>query len=91
MATNNETIKLIIRTANSKSEDFDLELSSLSTIYDLKQQITLNHPTKPIPKDQRLIFSGKLLDDTSLLNQIFIKSTSGSSFMGYPADSYEGV
>jgi len=56
-------------------------MSFLLTVYDLKQKITLNHPTKPIPKDQRLIFSGKLLDDTSLLNQIFIKSTSGSSFM----------
>jgi len=92
MAFTNETIKLIIRTANNKYADFNLELSSLLTVYDLKQKITLNHPTKPvrkkikflfymkilyfnskIPKDQRLIFSGKLLDDTTLLHQIFIK------------------
>ncbi|CAF4942445.1 unnamed protein product [Rotaria sp. Silwood1] len=81
MASLNESIKLIIRTTNNKYVDFVLELSPLLTVYDLKQKITLNHPTKPIPKDQRLIFSGKLLDDASILNQIFIKSTSGSSFM----------
>jgi len=91
MASTNETIKLVIRLANNKYSDFNLELSSLLTVYDLKQKIALNHPTKPvrktkylfiknylffnfkIPKDQRLIFSGKLLDDTNLLNQIFLK------------------
>ncbi|CAF1410346.1 unnamed protein product [Rotaria sordida] len=81
MASSSESIKLIIRTTNNKYADFVLEISPLLTVLDLKQKITLNHPTKPIPKDQRLIFSGKLLDDTGVLNQIFIKSTSGSSFM----------
>ncbi|CAF1136522.1 unnamed protein product [Adineta ricciae] len=81
MATSNDTITLIIRTANNKYADFNLELSLLLTVYDLKQKIALNHPTKPIPKDQRLIFSGKLLDDASLLNQVFLKATTGSSFM----------
>ncbi|CAF3262157.1 unnamed protein product [Rotaria sp. Silwood2] len=81
MASSNESITLIIRTTNNKYADFFLELSPLLTVHDLKQKITLNHPTKPIPKDQRLIFSGKLLDDASVLNQVFIKSTSGSSFM----------
>ncbi len=48
MASNNETIKLIIRTANNKYPDFELEISSLLTVYDLKQKLTLNHPTKPV-------------------------------------------
>jgi hypothetical protein len=56
MAGTNESIKLIIRTANNKYADFSLELSSLLTVYDLKERITLIHPTKPIPKAQRLIF-----------------------------------
>jgi hypothetical protein len=48
MATTNEVIKLIIRTANNKYADFDLELSPLLTVYDLKQTITINHPTKAV-------------------------------------------
>ena len=48
MASINETIKLIIRTANNKHADFNLELSPLLSVYDLKQKITLNHPTKPV-------------------------------------------
>ncbi|CAF1259943.1 unnamed protein product [Rotaria magnacalcarata] len=81
MASANESIKLIIRTTNNKYADFLLELPPLITVYDLKQKITLNHPTRPVPRDQRLIFSGKLLDDSSLLNQVFVKPSSGSSFM----------
>ncbi|CAF3195593.1 unnamed protein product [Rotaria socialis] len=81
MASANESIKLIIRTTNNKYADFLLELPPLITVYDLKQKITLNHPTRPVPTDQRLIFSGKLLDDSSLLSQVFVKSSSGSSFM----------
>jgi hypothetical protein len=48
MATANEKIKLIIRTANNKYSDFHIEISPLLTVYDLKQNITLNHPTKPV-------------------------------------------
>jgi len=54
MTSTNETIKLIIRTANNKYADFNLELSSLLSIYDLKQKITLNHPTKPVRKTECL-------------------------------------
>ena len=96
MASTNESIKLIIRTANNQHADFNLELLPSSTVYDLKEKITVQHPTKPVrleftriffsgftnvaffvylkvPKDQRLIFSGKLLDDSMVLNQIFLK------------------
>ena len=48
MATSNDTITLIIRTANNKYADFNLELPLLLTVYDLKQKIALNHPTKPV-------------------------------------------
>jgi hypothetical protein len=55
MTSTNETIKLIIRTANNKYADFNLELSSLLSIYDLKQKITLNHPTKPVRQTECLL------------------------------------
>ena len=47
-ANTDETIKLIIRTANNKHADFELELSPSATIYELKRKITVNHPTKPV-------------------------------------------
>ncbi|CAF0966208.1 unnamed protein product [Adineta steineri] len=81
MATVNETIHIIIRCANNKYADFSIDILSSSTIYNLKQTITLNHPTKPLPKNQRLIHSGKLLDDKNILNQVFIKSNIDSPFL----------
>ncbi len=48
MAQGTEAIKIIIRTTNNKYADFPMEMSSFLTIYDLKQNITLNHPTKPV-------------------------------------------
>lgn len=48
MASSSEVIKLIIRTANNQHADFELELLSALTIYDLKEKITAQHPTKPV-------------------------------------------
>ena len=48
MASTSETIKLMIRTANNQHADFELELPLAATVYDLKQQITVNHPTKSV-------------------------------------------
>jgi len=48
MASINELIKLNIRTVNNNYADVYLELSSSLTVYDLKQKIALNHPTKPV-------------------------------------------
>ncbi|UJR31467.1 hypothetical protein I4U23_018956 [Adineta vaga] len=73
MATVNEITKLIIRTTNNKYVDFSIEISTSVTIYDLKQKITL------VPENQRLIYSGKLLDDKNLLHQVFTKTASSST------------
>jgi len=48
MAQGTEAIKIVIRTTNNKYADFPMEMSPFLTIYDLKQNITLNHPTKPV-------------------------------------------
>ena len=44
----NDSIQLIIRCTNNKYADFTLQLSSASTVYELKQQVALVHPTKPV-------------------------------------------
>ncbi|CAF1350518.1 unnamed protein product [Didymodactylos carnosus] len=63
---------LIIRMAsNNKHSDFHISLPLSSTVYELKQNLSLTHPTKPPPKNQRLIYSGKLLEDSTKLDQIF--------------------
>lgn len=46
--TANDSIQLIIRCTNNKYADFTLQLSSASTVYELKQQVALVHPTKPV-------------------------------------------
>ncbi|CAM4772735.1 unnamed protein product [Rotaria magnacalcarata] len=79
MATIYEILKLVIRTVNSNYVDFSTELLSSLTAYDLKKHIELNHPAKPSPEHQRLIYSGKLLADENNLNQIFNNSNSESS------------
>lgn len=48
MTSNADTIKLIVRTANDKHSDFELQLSPHATVHDLKEQIAFNHPTKPV-------------------------------------------
>ncbi|CAF4828571.1 unnamed protein product [Rotaria socialis] len=81
MATTYEILKLVIRTANNNYVDFPTELLSSLTVYDLKKHIELNHPAKPSPEHQRLVYSGKLLADENNLNQIFNKPNSESSAM----------
>lgn len=87
MSTTNDFLQLIIRTANNKHADLEIQIPSIQTVFDLKQQIQLNHPTKPTPKDQRLIFAGKLLVDATQLQEIFSKSTATSFMIHLVLDS----
>lgn len=81
MANSSDSFLLIIMSADGRSPMLNLQLPSTSTVLDLKHRIALNHTRKPPIKDQRLIFSGKILDDVTPLEQVFQKSTSRTSFM----------
>ena len=61
MASN---VKLIIKAANQKYEDFIVENFDLdTTIRNLKTHLTVNYPSNPDTDTIRLIYSGKLLHD----------------------------
>ncbi|CAF1004018.1 unnamed protein product [Rotaria sordida] len=74
MTIYNKTIQSVIHATNTKYTDFSIEILLSLTIYDFKQKITLNHPTKLNSKDQHLIYSGKLIVDKNILNQVFNKN-----------------
>lgn len=53
------------------AEDFVLSVSLQSSVLELKTRLSQEHPQKPEVTRQRLLFSGKLLQDSQILNQLF--------------------
>ena len=63
-STASSSLKLIIKAANQKYDDFIIENMQLEwTINHLKKHINENYPTNPECQTIRLIYSGKLLHD----------------------------
>ena len=63
-------LKLIIKAANQKYEDFTVEEFELNwTIKRLKQHLTDKYPQKPEYTSIRLIYSGKMLHDHWTLSE----------------------
>lgn len=73
MATSNNEhpLKLIIKSANQKYEDFIVDSFELSwTVKQLKHTIQESYPKNPEAESIRLIYSGKLLNDHLTLNEV---------------------
>uniref|UniRef100_A0A673M3P1 Ubiquitin-like domain-containing protein n=1 Tax=Sinocyclocheilus rhinocerous TaxID=307959 RepID=A0A673M3P1_9TELE len=69
-----ETISLVIITPNQFHGDQLIEGVRVDwTVKDLKCHLSKVYPTNPAEKDQRLIYSGKLLQDNLLLSDVFSK------------------
>lgn len=65
-------ISLVIKTPNQVHGDQLIEGVNISwTVKDLKTHLTSVYPSKPAEKDQRLIYSGKLLPDHLFIRDIF--------------------
>ncbi len=62
-------IKLNIKSPTS-AEDKCLETTLDATVQEVKCQIELEWPSHPPPKDQRLVYAGKLLENASILKQV---------------------
>lgn len=72
-----ETISLVIKTPNQFHGDQLIEGVRVDwTVKDLKCHLSNVYPTNPAEKDQRLIYSGKLLQDNLLLSDVFSKVSS---------------
>ncbi|KAL7633287.1 UNVERIFIED_CONTAM: hypothetical protein RMT77_016392 [Armadillidium vulgare] len=65
-----EKVILIIKVANQGSVDQKIECDLDWTILHLKEEISQCHPTKPTVGEQRLIYSGQLLQDSVTLRTI---------------------
>ncbi len=68
--SSSDSLKLIIKAANQKYEDFIVCQFELDwTIKRLKQHLTDNYPQKPEFTSIRLIYSGKMLHDHWTLSE----------------------
>jgi len=63
-------IKLLIRSA-SRNTDEAIEADLNWTVLRVKQQIEKDWPSNPIPKDQRLVYAGKLLQ-VRILTTVYV-------------------
>lgn len=57
----------------SLEETLSVTISPNATILDLKQAIEPIHPHHPSSSDQRIIYSGRLLQDTEVIDTVVSK------------------
>lgn len=68
-SVSSEELRLIIKAANQKVEDFIISFELDWTIKHLKKFLAENYPLKPEETSIRLIYSGKMLHDHLTLNE----------------------
>uniref|UniRef100_A0A2R5LKD4 Putative cysteine-responsive endoplasmic reticulum-resident ubiquitin-like domain member 2 protein n=1 Tax=Ornithodoros turicata TaxID=34597 RepID=A0A2R5LKD4_9ACAR len=70
------TTCLVIRAPNQKISDHPIDCPLDWSVYQLKLHLSKVYPSKPKPEDQRLIYSGRLLENQTILKDIFQLDTS---------------
>lgn len=63
-------ITLIVKAPNQLIEDQTIQCESTWSVKRLKEHLSHVYPSKPSPNDQKLIYSGHLLNDTVVLKDI---------------------
>lgn len=71
MAAQNMSTCLVIRAPNQKFGDQHVYCSMDWSVKQLKQHISKVYPSNPRPEDQKLIYSGQLLEDEMTLKDVF--------------------
>ncbi|KAL1429124.1 hypothetical protein MTO96_016854 [Rhipicephalus appendiculatus] len=71
MAAQNMSTCLVIRAPNQKFGDQQVYCSLDWSVQQLKQHLSNVYPNKPRPEDQKLIYSGQLLEDEIALKDVF--------------------
>lgn len=71
MAAQNMSACLVIRAPNQKFGDQQVYCSLDWSVQQLKQHLSKVYPNKPRPEDQKLIYSGQLLEDETALKDVF--------------------
>ena len=68
-----ETISLIIKcpaSLNAETQDFCLDCPLTFTVATLKKTLQARHPCNPDPADQRIIFRGRIVEDSAVLGDL---------------------
>lgn len=68
-------MKLIVRSPTQKYSDQAFDISSTWSVHQLKSFLSTEYPSKPPVKGQRLIYSGRLLENDQNLSQVFETSS----------------
>ncbi|KAH8418805.1 hypothetical protein KR222_007537, partial [Zaprionus bogoriensis] len=68
--SSNSSVRLLIKSSNQQYDDMNIESDLCWTVERLKKQLSLVYPGKPDISDQKLIYSGKLLNDAQKLSEV---------------------
>ncbi|KAH8248894.1 hypothetical protein KR032_004035 [Drosophila birchii] len=69
-ASSKSSVRLLIKSSNQQYDDLNVESDLGWTVQRLKKQLSLVYPGKPEIRDQKLIYSGKLLDDSQKISEV---------------------
>lgn len=72
-----ESIQLIVKSPNQSMKDFPVECRPNWSVRVLKQRLSMTYPSKPSPSNQRLIHSGKLLQDHMITGEVLKQPEGG--------------
>nr|XP_016937080.1 homocysteine-responsive endoplasmic reticulum-resident ubiquitin-like domain member 2 protein [Drosophila suzukii] len=64
------SVRLLIKSSNQQYEDLNVDSDLSWTVQRLKKQLSMVYPGKPEIQDQKLIYSGKLLDDSQKISEV---------------------
>ncbi|CAK1589822.1 unnamed protein product [Parnassius mnemosyne] len=65
-----DNVTLIVKAPNQQIEDQNIECQSSWTILQLKGHLSEVYPSKPSTDEQKIIYSGQLLDDNTILKDV---------------------
>lgn len=68
--TGGEDLVVIVRAPNQEILDFRVECFSSWTVRNLKEHLQKTYQGNPLPVDQKLIYSGQLLEDSAVLRDV---------------------
>ncbi|CAH0403477.1 unnamed protein product [Chilo suppressalis] len=65
-----DNVTLIVKAPNQQIEDQNIECQSSWTVRQLKGHLSEVYPSKPRTEEQKIIYSGQLLDDNTILKDV---------------------
>jgi len=73
VATSTDQLELVVKNPYKQSSPFSCHVCLDNTILDLKKRLQISYSGNPSPEEQRIVFSGKIYEDKTVLREIFDK------------------